>query len=107
MSVLKNSPLPQHVWKHAQRAHLRIVTNNIKCSTELAVNTLHLSRGTGSASGPDQAQRLLDRLSIFCAIFKMEVNQHETKTCAVVFRCQNSRIPADIVLACSQRRSPR
>jgi hypothetical protein len=47
---------------------------------------------------PDQAQRLLDCLSIFSAIFKMEVNQHETKTCAFVFRCQNSRIPADIVL---------
>jgi hypothetical protein len=47
---------------------------------------------------PDQAQRLLDCLSIFCAIFKMEVNQQETKTCAVVFRCQNSRIPADIML---------
>jgi uncharacterized CHY-type Zn-finger protein len=27
----------------------------------------------------------------------MDVNQHETKTCAVVCRCQNSRIPADVV----------
>ena len=47
---------------------------------------------------PAQAQCLLDCLSIFCAIFKMEVNQHELKTCAVVFRCQNSRIPAGVVL---------
>jgi exonuclease III len=45
-----------------------------------------------------QAQRLLDCLSIFCAIFQMEVNQHELKTCAVVFRCPNSRIPSDVVL---------
>jgi Reverse transcriptase (RNA-dependent DNA polymerase) len=47
---------------------------------------------------PAQAQHLLDCLSIFCAIFKMEVNQHELKTCAVVFRCQHTRIPADVVL---------
>ena len=47
---------------------------------------------------PAQAQHLLDCLSIFCAIFKMEVNQHELKTCAVVFRCQHARIPAGLVL---------
>jgi hypothetical protein len=45
-----------------------------------------------------QAQHLLDCLSIFCAIFKMEVNQHESKTCAVVFRCQHVKIPAGVVL---------
>jgi hypothetical protein len=47
---------------------------------------------------PAQSQRLLDCLSIFCAIFKMEVNQHELKTCAVVFRGPNSRIPSGVVL---------
>jgi hypothetical protein len=47
---------------------------------------------------PLQAHHLLDCLSIFCAIFKMEVNQHESKTCAVVFRCQHATVPADFVL---------
>jgi Reverse transcriptase (RNA-dependent DNA polymerase) len=45
-----------------------------------------------------QAQHLLDCLSVFCAIFKMEVNQHELKTCAVVFRCRNAKLPDGLVL---------
>ena len=47
---------------------------------------------------PQQAQDLLDCLSVFCSIFKMEVNQHELKTCAVVFRCSNTKIPDGVVL---------
>jgi hypothetical protein len=47
---------------------------------------------------PRQAQDLLDCLSVFCAIFKMEVNQHELKTCAVVFRGRNAKMPQDTVL---------
>jgi exonuclease III len=47
---------------------------------------------------PQQAQHLLDCLSVFCAIFKMEVNQDELKTCAVVFRCRNTKVPQGVVL---------
>ena len=47
---------------------------------------------------PRQAQDLLDCSSVFCAIFKREVNQHELKTCAVVFRCRNAKLPEGVVL---------
>ena len=47
---------------------------------------------------PGKAQDLLNCLSVFCAIFKMEVNQHESKTCAVVFRRRGTKVPQGVVL---------
>jgi Reverse transcriptase (RNA-dependent DNA polymerase) len=46
----------------------------------------------------EQAQRLLNCLDVFCAIFKMQVNQHESKTCAVVFRRGGVKIPQGVAL---------
>jgi hypothetical protein len=45
---------------------------------------------------PAQAQRLLDCLDLFCAIFGMEVNTDPRKTCVVVFRDPRSRVPSDV-----------
>jgi hypothetical protein len=45
---------------------------------------------------PAQAQRLLDCLDLFCAIFGMEVNTDPRKPCVVVFRDPRSRVPSDV-----------
>ena len=45
-----------------------------------------------------RAQQLLDCLSVFCAIFKMEVNLHESKTCVMVYRRPNMKIPHGVEL---------
>ena len=47
---------------------------------------------------PTQAQRLLDCLDLFCAIFGMEVNTDPRKTCVVVFRDPRSSVPADVFM---------
>ena len=46
---------------------------------------------------PAQAQRLLDCLDLFCAIFGMEVNTDPRKTCVVVFRDPRARAPVDML----------